>query len=295
VTRRFALIVNPVAGGGRSLKAAGRVREELEGAGEQVRLIETASQEHAREVAAEAGRAGDTVVAVGGDGLVGTIAGELCESSSRLALVPAGRGNDFARVLRVPRDPRRAAEVARDGRERLLDVGEVDGASFVGNASLGIDSDVNQLANDTKFVRGNLVYLYATLRILPRWRHASFEVLVDGREHRLRGFTVAAANSGVYGGGMRVAPNARLDDGRLDVVMVSEHSKARFLLKGIPKLFRGSHLDDEAIGFDRGESVEVRADRPFTVFADGEPIARLPVTIKVRTRCLRVLVPRAEA
>jgi diacylglycerol kinase family enzyme len=194
--------------------------------------------------------------------------------------------------MKIPTDPREAAVVALDGEERAIDVGDVDGAPFICIASLGFDSDANRIANEAKLVRGNLVYLYAALRALAGWKHASFTVVVDGVAHNIRGWSVAVANSKAYGGGMYIAPQAELDDGLLDVVMGSESSKWTFL-KDLPKVFKGSHSDLPYVQTLRGKKVELSADRPFTIYADGDPIGELPATVSVTPSALRVLVPRA--
>src|SRR4051794_7643068 len=132
---------------------------------------------------------GDEVaVAVGGDGLVGTLAGALDERRGALAIIPSGRGNDFARVLDIPKDPVEAIRVAATGEERLVDVGRVDGKTFVGIASFGFDSDANRIANEAKLIRGNLVYAYAALRALISWKTAHFTVTIDGARHEVDGY-----------------------------------------------------------------------------------------------------------
>jgi diacylglycerol kinase family enzyme len=172
-----------------------------------------------------------------------------------------------------------------------MDVGDVDGTPFVGIASLGFDSVCNRIANDAKLVRGNLVYLYSALRTLAGWHHASFTVTVDGERYEVRGYSVAVGNSKAYGGGMYLLPDAELDDGRLDVAMISEHGKLRFL-RGLAQVFKGTHLNSPHIRLARGSVVEVRADRQFVVYADGDPVGATPATITVRRRVLRVIVPR---
>jgi YegS/Rv2252/BmrU family lipid kinase len=253
-------------------------------------VIETSSAEHARSEAAAARDRDESVGALGGDGLVGTIAGVLCRSDTPLALLPGGRGNDLARVLGIPTEPEDAARVAIEGVESPIDVAEVNGTSYVGIASCGFDSDANRIANEAKLVRGNLVYLYAALRALAAWKHARFEVTVDGERHEVTGYSVIVANSKAYGGGMFVVPHAELDDGRLDVLLSGASSKLHFL-RSLPKLFNGSHVDDPHLTFIRGEEVQIRADRPFTVYADGDPIGELPVHVRVARQALRVLVP----
>ena len=121
----------------------------------------------------------------------------------------------------------RAVELLAAGSTRAIDVGEVNGRRFLGIASCGFDSDANRIANQARLVKGNLVYLYAALRALAAWKPARFEL---GARRRCSdgspGYSVAAANSKAYGGGMFVAPNAELDDGKLDVVWVSDIGQA---------------------------------------------------------------------
>jgi len=291
VSRPLAVLVNPAASGGRALERLPALRAELERLGAEFRIVETSSAENARKEAALAAEAGETVAAMGGDGLIGTLAGVMCGRDAALAILPGGRGNDFARVLGIPLDAVEAAAVAVDGRERQVDVGEVNGKTFVGIASVGIDSDANRIANDAKLVKGDLVYMYAGLRALAQWKPATFEVTIDGERHTVTGYSVAVANSKAYGGGMYLVPNAELDDGRLDIMLSGRFSKLR-CLRDMPKLFNGSHVNNPALTFLRGEEIRISADRPFAVYADGDAIADLPVDIRVAKGVLRVVVPR---
>jgi YegS/Rv2252/BmrU family lipid kinase len=290
VRDRLALFVNPAAAGGRGARALAEVRDELDRLRARYRVMDTRSLEHAREEALEAAAREETVVAIGGDGLVGCLAGALMSTKSALGIVPGGRGNDFARVLGIPRDPTQAARLLVEGSERSLDMGEVNGRPFVGIASLGFDSDANRLANETKLVKGDLVYLYAGLRTLAAWKHATFDVVVDGERHSVTGYGVAVANSKAYGGGMYLVPHAELDDGRLDVLLIEADSKLHHLTL-VPKVFKGTHVDDPCMRWLSGSVVEVSSDRPFTVYADGDPIAELPVTVRVSKQALRVIAP----
>ena len=122
------------------------------------------------------------------------------------------------------------------------------------------------------------------------WHHATFQVTVDGERHQMTGYNVAVANSKAYGGGMQLVPHAELDDGRLDVMLVEAHSKLRWI-RGALRVFKGAHVNDPAIRWLTGTEIEVDADRPFTVYADGDPIADLPATIRVTKQTLRVIAP----
>jgi YegS/Rv2252/BmrU family lipid kinase len=290
VSRRFALLVNPVSAGGRALKALPAVHAELDRLGAPHRTVIPRSAEHAAQEARRAADEGETVAALGGDGLLRPLAAALKRAESALALIPCGRGNDLARVLGVPSDPTAAARTAVEGTARLLDVADVDGTAFMGIASFGFDSDANRVANEAKLVKGNAVYLYAALRALAAWKPARFTVRVDGDRREFTGYTVAVGNSKAYGGGMFILPHAELDDGKLDVMLTAEAPKLTFL-RELPKVFRGAHVDSPYTEFLTGRRVDVESDRPFVIYADGDPIGATPATISVEPRCLRVITP----
>lgn len=297
MVRRFCLIVNPAAGGGRAARVRPGVERALERLGLSTRTVSTRDLGHARELAVQAAQAGETVVALSGDGLIGAVAGALrVHPGAVLGVLPGGRGNDLVRVLGISRDPLKACEVIAHGVEHGLDLGEVDGRPFIGIASVGFDSDANRIANAAPSRLGNLVYAYGALRALSHWRAASFEVELDppGPKHRFSGYTVAAANSPAYGGGMFLAPDARLDDGRLDVVVIEGLGRLRFLAS-LPRVFRGTHVQLPTVTVLRATEVRITADRPFTMFADGDPIGELPVRVRAVPGAVRVLVPAAFA
>jgi YegS/Rv2252/BmrU family lipid kinase len=252
----------------------------------------TRSLEHARELALAAAAVGEVAVAFGGDGLAGAVAGALKHSDGVVGVLPGGRGNDFARVLGIPREPVAACEVLASGIVQSVDLGEAGGHTFLSIASCGFDSDANRIANQARVVRGNLVYAYAALRTLVGWKSATFTMTLDGGSPRtILACTIAAANSKAYGGGMFMAPDASLEDGLLDVVVVEDAPKLA-LLRLLPLVFKGEHVGKPNVHVDRARQVEIAADRPFTMYADGDPIAELPVTVRVLPGAVRVIVPR---
>jgi YegS/Rv2252/BmrU family lipid kinase len=291
---KLAVIVNPSSGGGRAARALDGVLEALAGHGLEHHVERTGSLDHARELARAATAAGETAVAFGGDGLVGAVAGALqpADGGGLLGVLPGGRGNDFARSLGIPLEPVAACEVLASGVERALDLGEANGRTFIGIASCGFDSVANRIANETKLVRGNLVYAYGAIRALVGWRPAAFTLEFDDQPPRtVSGYTIAAANSNAYGGGMLMAPNASATDGLLDVVIVSETPKLRFL-RLLPTVFKGEHVLQPGVEVVRAHEVRISADREFTMYADGDPIAELPVAVRAVPNAVRVIVPR---
>jgi YegS/Rv2252/BmrU family lipid kinase len=254
-------------------------------------VVRTESLEHGISEARIAARAGEIPVVMSGDGLVGQVGGSLAETDATLGILPGGRGNDFARVLGIPSDPAGAVAVLADGNTRQIDVGKVNGHRFLCVASCGFDSDANRIANEARLVRGNIVYAYAAFRALVAWRPARFTVVLDGGEPiEFDGYSVAAGNSRAFGGGMFVAPHAELDDGKLDVITVSEVSKLRYL-RGLPKAFKGTHVENDEVTERRAGTVEIRADREFAIYADGEHLTDLPASLSVLPQALRVIAP----
>lgn len=291
--QHLALIVNPSAGGGRAGHALPDVQDTLRRLNLEHRVETTRSLEHAAELAREATDRNETAVAFGGDGLVGAVAGALRDSSGVLGILPGGRGNDLARVLGIPLEPLPACEVLAQGTVRPLDLGQAGERTFVGIASCGFDSEANRIANETRVVRGNLVYAYGAIGALISWRPATFEVtLDDDRVHVVTGYSVGACNSKAYGGGMYAAPDAELDDGLLDIVTCSDMPKRRFLTTMLPRVFKGTHIEMPEVTVLRSSQATISADRPFTLYADGDPIAELPVTVRALPRAVRVVVPR---
>ncbi len=234
--------------------------------------------------------------------MVGALADTLRDSPGAvMGVLPGGRGNDLARVLGIPEDAIAACETIAHGVPRPIDLGLVSdatagdpGRAFVGIASVGFDSEANRIANEAPAWLGGLVYAYGALRALLSWRHAHFEIELDP-PGELRGFTaysVAAANSKAYGGGMRAAPDALLDDGLLEVVVLENVGKLTFLTKIFPKAFSGTHVHEPSVSVFRAAEVAISADRPFMMYADGDPIGELPVRVRALPGAVTMLTPQ---
>jgi YegS/Rv2252/BmrU family lipid kinase len=287
----IALIVNPHAGGGRAAKSLPVVQARLRTLGVDHHTELTRDLSHAQELARSAAAAGEPAVVLSGDGLVGAVAHVLRgHPDAVMGVLPGGRGNDFARVAGIPLDVEEACDVIANGTPTPVDLGDVDGNTFIGIASLGFDSEANRIANEAPPQLGALVYAYGALRALAAWKHASYEVVVDGRARAFSGWSVACANSKAYGGGMFMAPDADLHDGKLDVVISEATTKAKFL-RVLPAVFKGRHVDEPTVHVLRGVEVRISADRPFTVYADGDPIGELPCTVRAVPDAVKVLLP----
>ena len=291
----LALLVNPASAGGRTLKLLPQVEAALDARRAIFRVQRTKGLEHGAEQALLAVEAGEVPVVMSGDGLLGAVGGAMAGAETPLGIVPGGRGNDLARVLGVPSDPESAVAALFAGHSRWIDVGEANGKRFLGIVSVGFDSEANRRANENHFLRGNLVYAYAALRTLVGWKPARFTIVVDRERIRLTGYSISVANSKAFGGGMFIAPDAELDDGEFDIVAIGSVGKLRFL-GNLPKVFKGTHVEEDEVQVFRAPHLELSASKPFPVYADGEHLTELPASLRVLPRALRVLVPApAEA
>jgi YegS/Rv2252/BmrU family lipid kinase len=288
----LSLIVNPSAGGGRAGRLLPGVREQLGLLGLEHRVEMTKSLDHATELAFAAAGAGEMVAAFGGDGTVGAVAGALKHSDAVLGVLPGGRGNDFARGIGLPMNPAAACETLAHGEVCAVDLGQVGAKTFLGIATSGFDSEGNRIANNATHVPARLVYAYGGVRALISWKPASFTLRLDGEPHSLYGYNVAVCNSGRHGAGMILAPEASLTDGMFDVVMIAQAPKHEFL-RQLPRVFKGNHVDCPFVRIARAREVEIASDRPFTTYADGDPVAVLPARFTVLPGAVNVKVPIA--
>jgi diacylglycerol kinase (ATP) len=306
-----ALLANPSAGRGRAAGLVEPVRAALHAAGVEVLVL--VGRSAAESVALTRAAVADgvaAVVAVGGDGLVHWAVQALAATGVPLAVVPAGTGNDFATVLGGPRSLAGLAAAVAAGRSTEIDAGLAapDGVPasavtdpatadpagvaerwWTGVLCAGFDSAVNERANRMRWPRGPRRYdlaVFAELYAL-RPRHLVLTVDGDRQEHEVT--LVAVGNGPQYGGGMRICPDARMDDGLFDVTVVGPLGRAE-LVRLKPRLRTGRHVEHRSVQVIRGR--EVRLESPDAVaYADGERLTRLPISLSCVRSALRVVVP----
>lgn len=289
------MIVNPVSGGRRGLRVLHQALPAFHDAGIEPEVIVTRAGHEPRQLARKAATEGrEIVVAVGGDGLTAAVAEGLVGTDAVLAVLPAGSSNDYARSLEMPRRDVRAAvaAIARADTRRVdvISVRTGDGERiFLNVVGTGFDAAVAATAEQIPVMRGTGRYVLAIMRELRRFSAASFEMVIDGESHRQRAMMIALANGHSYGGGMRIAPQAKLDSGWLEICIVGEVSKRQFI-RTFPRVFSGTHVDHPAVTMLRGRSIAISADRPLDLMGDGERIGRLPATVTVIPAALSVVI-----
>jgi len=295
----IAVVINPISGtGGRIEVARARAAQAsafLSSRGsDPSNVFITERSGHARELAlAAVARGVTTVVAWGGDGTMNEVGTALAFKDAALALVPSGSGNGLARDLGIPFDATAALEIAFDGTERTIDAGEIAGRLFFNVAGIGLDARVaHRFAVDGLEHRGFRRYMAITMRELVAYQPDQLTVATPASSTTTSSLLVAIANGRQYGNGAVVAPHAKLDDGRLDLVIVSTRSLVRACAE-LPMVFLGLIDRVGGVRMEKTESVQVTAPHPVVYHLDGEPIAgTLGISARVRPRALRLKVRR---
>lgn len=287
----IAIIINPRAGGASLRQAEARVRHAsawLDGSQRRGHIFVTTARGHARDLAAQSVARGDSlVVAWGGDGTVNEVASALIKTAIPLAIVPAGSGNGLARDLRIPMEPRAALEHARSSSVRSIDAGRLDGRWFFCVAGIGFDARVAAAFDaESGAPRGLRSYVRLTARELFRYRAGDYRIAARKVQ---RVFLITFANASQFGNGARIAPDARLDDGLLDMVVFEEQSRLA-TIANLSKLFTGRIADVSGVTINRIADVVVDAETPMAVHVDGEPAnAGSEIRVTAERRVLKVV------
>ena len=291
MAREIALLTNPHAGKGRGTRTAACALPRLKEAGLQVRSLVGRDGDEARELAQRAVADGvDSLVVVGGDGMVHLAVQALAGTDTSLGIIPAGTGNDVARYVGISRaDPEVAADVVARGVTRRIDLARCGATRFVTVMAAGFDAKVNERANKMRWPRGQMRYNLATLAELRVFEPLSYTLELDGEVRRVDAMLVAVGNGPSFGGGLRITEGAEIDDGLLDVVIIKTMSKPD-LIRTYPKLYTGGHTKHRQYEHHRVRTVTVAAPG-IVAYADGERVGPLPLTVEVEPKALQVLVP----
>jgi diacylglycerol kinase (ATP) len=291
VTRRIALLVNPTSGKGRAARVAGPVISRLRAGGVEVTELVGADASDAEDRARKAVADGvDALVALGGDGIVHNAIQAVAGTTTPLGIVGAGTGNDLARELAIPTDPQAAADLVLSATPKPIDAVRSDnGRWFGGVLGSGFDSMVNERANRMSWPKGKSRYNLAILAELRVFKPLPFRLTLDGDVWETEAMLVAVGNGTSYGAGMRVCPDARLDDGYLDVTVLGRVSKATFI-RTFPSVYKGTHVQRPEITVRRAREVRLES-AGVVAYADGERFGPLPMTCTCVPGALTVLAP----
>lgn len=300
--KRIVVAINPTASFGKGSTVGPAVVATLRALGHDVTSLTEPNFEQLLDVAKKAVKAKpDALVVVGGDGMVSLGANLVAQTKVPLGIVPSGTGNDMARGLGIPvGDTEAAIQLLVEALQRpprVIDAGRIDHVDeatglpkvtwFACVLSAGFDATVNERANNLRHPRGKNRYLLALGIELAKLKPIAYRLELDGIELETDAALVAVGNNVSLGGGMKVTPDARLDDGLLDVLVVQPLGRLAFL-RIFPRVFSGTHLTDPRVAVMRAERIRIEADG-VVAYADGERVGPLPIDIEVVPGALRVL------
>ena len=287
-----AVLVSPAAGRGRARALSGEVLDALRAGGLKPAVLPAATGAEAEQQAADAVAAGTgAVVAIGGDGSAHAALQAVAGTSTPLAVIPAGTGNDLSLALGIPRNPVAAARAAAEdllaGQVRAVDAGRTGGRWWATVLCCGFDSAVSDRANRLRWPKGRRRYDVAILAELAQLRPRELTLVLDGEEQTVPVTLVAVGNTPWYGGGMKVCPGADPSDGLFDVTVVGPLRRLE-LVRQRPRLTDGTHIENAAVTVHRAARVELSSPG-VTTYADGEPVAPLPAVAECVPEALRIV------
>lgn len=294
----YFFIVNRRSGNGKGMKVWKHVHPVLHGRRISYRVEFTLNPVHAAKIVRQVvnERKARVLVVVGGDGTVQSVIHELIETGIPIGLIPAGSGNDFARGMGIPMNPRKALEYLLNGTAKKIDIARTGEKCCITAVGIGIDGKVAQTVNRSPYKKwfnflrlGQLSYIISSLQVLPHYRKARTTVKVDEKEHQFADtWLIAAANFPTYGGGMKICPRASCTDGLFHICIV--HGISRLgLLRLFPDVMRGKHIDHPAVTVLEGRNVKVTADVPMLVHGDGEIIGVTPIEVTLQAEAIHVI------
>ncbi len=288
-------IVNPVACGGKCAEMFGEVRDYLDGLGKEYALVETEAANQSARLALEAYAKGERfIVSVGGDGTLSEIVSALYDKKDvTMGLLPFGTGNDFARALSIPSDPKTAARILLEGEIRPIDAGLAGDKPFINVGGLGFDVDV--VLNTERYkgkLHGMLPYFLGVMRSMTHLNRVPVKLIADGKVVEETALILSIANGTHFGGGMNVAPNADPSDGYFDVCMIKSISLPTFIAL-LPKFLKGRHVGKKPVVYFKAKEILVECERT-PVQLDGELGEYAPTCFRVLKGALNMVLPVPE-
>ena len=285
------IIVNPVAGQGTSLDLLPKVKKCLDAEGIKYSIVRTSFPGHATQLAEELETRDTKMVAMGGDGTVREVLNGIRLPTTPVGVIPAGMGNDFARSLGIPRKASRAAHLLVDHGTKKVDLGAERG-KFFNVMGAGFPSHVVERINRYKKMplSGPLTYLLGLLRSVTNLENYRFLLELDGVARTLKANAIFVTNSIYTAGGLKLVPQAKMDDGLLDIVIVSGAGKMELLL-ALRRAYRGDHVDHPKIEFLKAEKVRIDSETELIKMFDGELEGTTPAELEIIPETRTIIVP----
>jgi len=298
--QKVTIISNPTSGKGESLNAAIQIHKMLERNGFEVEIKNTIGHGDAKNLASEAMHNGvESIIGCGGDGTIHEIINGLStinpeHSKPKLGIMPTGRCNNLAKELNLNNNPNNLCQLIIDSQYNSIDLGKVNNTLFATVAALGFDSKVAEYVDEgkhPKFLSGTLSYLYGIFAVLFRFSCPKVSIKGDFGSYTGNIFLVASGNTPDYGGNFKITPNAKIDDGILNICIVKNISRIEALIL-LPKVFFGTHVKHPKAIYEPSKSLSISSENSISIWADGEYVGITPATISILPKALNVYSTR---
>lgn len=290
--KKYLFIINPIAGKGKTLELIPRIKKSFDKDKINYDIKITDEKGHGEKIAEEAIDKGFThIISVGGDGTAYEVVNGIRNGKIVLGILPAGTGNDFARMIKMPKDYDEMLKAIKIAKTKKIDIGNVNNRFFLNCSSVGIDAEiVKETEKIKKYISGTSAYLLGVFKTLAKYKSKEVDIVIDGKEIRRKIELIAVGNGKYYGGGMKINPMAAYDDGLLDICVVNKINKLKFTSLFLT-VFKGDHIKIKEVETFRGKEVKIFGDDSLLLNADGDIIGTTPAEIKIEKRSINVIVP----
>jgi len=289
---RILVITNPLAGGGKTLHLLPKIKRWFSGSPHEISFSVTGSPDEMRsEIIKASDRGIDALLLLGGDGTIHKALPVLAKTQMPFSCLPCGRGNDFARNTGLSLNLKNCCSLPSNLSFHKVDLPIMNNTPFISMAYIGFDAEVNKLANDRRgYFGGPLGYIICVLKALRHFRPFEVEITIDGDTRKERVMMVTVANGPFYGGGMKIAPEAIMNDGVLNICIVKEIPKWE-LLRQFPRVFKGTHTSHPSVIMETGQKIKLVSDETREIFADGEYVGTLPAECTIGNQSIQIISP----
>lgn len=290
--KKYLFIVNPAAGKGKALALIPKIKESFDDENIDYSIKITEKKGHGEKIAEEGIKKGFShIISVGGDGTAYEIINGIKKEKVVLGVLPAGTGNDFARMIKMPKEYPKVLKMIKTAETKRIDIGKINDRYFLNFSSVGIDAEIAKETEKIKrYISGPSAYVVGVLKTFFKYKNEEVNIQIDEKQIKRNIELVAIGNGKYYGGGMKINPMAEFDDGLLDICLVNKMSKIKFALLFLT-VFKGNHLKFREVESFRGKRVKICGDESLLLNADGNIVGTIPAEINIEKASIEVIVP----
>ena len=301
---QFGIILNPEAGRGRARHLLKSLIDCLRRKGVTFQLERTNAPGHAKDIALRMRNNYEIIIAAGGDGTVNEVTAGIIDSKTSLAVLPIGSGNDFNKVIGIPKKINQAIDTILSGKKKLFDLGQISfwnslgekkKCHFVNTLGIGLDAEIANETKKIKLLRGLPLYLLAAIKAVSKHSPNEYKLIESKRTWFEKAFLICIGNGSFEGGGFKLLPAALPDDSQLDICLI-KHMPIMKALRLVPHLLKGTHAGKNDISVWRSKRISIESERPFVIHGDGEILAENAVKadIELAGEKVNVIIPKTD-